>query len=29
MITVKNLSKNFGDTKAVDAVDLEVKKGEL
>ena len=29
MITVKNLSKNFGDTKAVDAVNLEVKKGEL
>lgn len=29
MITVKNLSKNFGDLKAVDAVDLEVKKGEL
>lgn len=29
MITVKNLSKHFGNTKAVDDVDLEVKKGEL
>jgi ABC-2 type transport system ATP-binding protein len=29
LITVKNLSKHFGNTKAVDGVDLEVKKGEL
>jgi ABC-2 type transport system ATP-binding protein len=29
MITVKNLTKCFGDTKAVDCVDLNVKKGEL
>ncbi len=29
MITVKNLSKHFGNTKAVDGIDLEVKKGEL
>ncbi|MBN2111208.1 MAG: ABC transporter ATP-binding protein [Methanosarcinaceae archaeon] len=29
MITVRDLSKHFGDTKAVDYVDLEVKKGEL
>lgn len=29
MITVKKLSKNFSDTKAVDNVDLYVKKGEL
>jgi len=29
LITVKNLSKHFGNTKAVDGVDLEIKKGEL
>ena len=29
MINVKDLSKHFGDIKAVDAVNLEVKKGEL
>lgn len=29
LITVKDLSKHFGNTKAVDSVDLEVRKGEL
>jgi ABC-2 type transport system ATP-binding protein len=29
LITVKNLSNHFGNTKAVDGVDLEVRKGEL
>jgi ABC-2 type transport system ATP-binding protein len=29
LISVKNLSKHFGTTKAVDNVDLHVQKGEL
>lgn len=29
MIEIKNLSKNFGDLKALDDVSFEVKKGEL
>lgn len=29
MIEIKNLSKNFGDLKALDDVSFEVKRGEL
>jgi len=29
IIRIENLSKQFGETKAVDAVDLEIRKGEL